>query len=319
MDNGKKGGKPHSDKAHNGKNHNRKVIIDTDCGIDDAIAIMMAVRNGLDVRGITTVSGNTEVEQVTVNVLRVLHFLGRGDIPVFKGAHKPFVKTSVSSAKIHGSDGLGDVGLPRAPFEAQITSAPTAMYEIPKENPGITLITLGPLTNVAMALNLYPKLESLLGRIISMGGALYKGNVTRFAEFNFYFDPEAAQFVFDSKVPLTIVPWDPILQNVILEKDLLKMAKNAGRIAEMIIALEQTPLAFMEEFYGVRAGVFPDPVAVAYAINEKVAKSKIIGNMKMELNKNTIRGASVLTEGERMEIITEVDPEVFKKIFVQTF
>lgn len=314
MDKGKKGGKPHS-KEHISK----KVIIDTDCGIDDAIAIMMALRNGLDVRGITTVSGNTEVEQVTVNVLRVLHFLNRGDVPVFKGAHKPFVKTDVSSVKIHGSDGLGDVGLPEAPFEAQITSAPIAIYEIAKENPGITLITLGPLTNVAMAFNLHPELEHLIGRIVSMGGALYKGNVTRFAEFNFYFDPEAAQFIFDSQVPMSIVPWDPILENVILERDLLKMAENAGRIADMIIALQQTPLAFMEEFYGVRASVFPDPVAVAYVINDKVAKSKIIGNMKMELNNNTMRGASVLTEGERMEIITEIDPEVFKKIFVHTF
>jgi len=314
MNKGKKGGKPHS-KEHISK----KVIIDTDCGIDDAIAIMMALRNGLDVRGITTVSGNTEVEQVTVNVLRVLHFLNRGDVPVFKGAHKPFVKTDVSSVKIHGSDGLGDVGLPEAPFEAQITSAPIAIYEIAKENPGITLITLGPLTNVAMAFNLHPELEHLIGRIVSMGGALYKGNVTRFAEFNFYFDPEAAQFIFDSQVPMSIVPWDPILENVILERDLLKMAENAGRIADMIIALQQTPLAFMEEFYGVRASVFPDPVAVAYVINDKVAKSKIIGNMKMELNNNTMRGASVLTEGERMEIITEIDPEVFKKIFVHTF
>ena len=314
MNKGKKGGKPHS-KEHISK----KVIIDTDCGIDDAIAIMMALRNGLDVRGITTVSGNTEVEQVTVNVLRVLYFLNRGDVPVFKGAHKPFVKTDVSSVKIHGSDGLGDVGLPEAPFEAQITSAPIAIYEIAKENPGITLITLGPLTNVAMAFNLHPELEHLIGRIVSMGGALYKGNVTRFAEFNFYFDPEAAQFIFDSKVPMSIVPWDPILENVILESDLLKMAENAGRIADMIIALQQTPLAFMEEFYGVRASVFPDPAAVAYVINEKVAKSKIIGNMKMELNNNTMRGASVLTEGERMEIITEIDPEVFKKIFVHTF
>ena len=314
MNKGKKGGK-----ISNGKYHGKKVIIDTDCGIDDAIAIMMAVQNGLDIRGITTVSGNTQVDQVTINVLRVLYFLNRGDIPVFKGAHKPFVETNVSSAKIHGSDGLGDVGLPEAPFVAQITSAPAAIYEIAKKNPGITLITLGPLTNVAIALNLYPGLESLLGRIVSMGGALYKGNVTRFAEFNFYFDPEAAQFVFDSKVPLSIVPWDPILQNIIVEKDLLKMAKNAGRIAEMIIALEQTPITFMEEFYGIRASVFPDPAAVAYVINEKVAKSKIIGNMKMELNNNTMRGASVLTEGERMEIITEIDPKVFKNVFLQTF
>jgi inosine-uridine nucleoside N-ribohydrolase len=265
------------------------------------------------------VSGNTYVDQVTVNVLRVLNFLNRSDIPVFKGASKPIVKTNVSSAKIHGTDGLGDVNLPVAPFSEQKTVAPTAIYELAKKNPGITLITLGPLTNVAMALNLYPELETLIGRIVSMGGALYRGNVTRFAEFNFYFDPEAAQFVFDSKVPLTIVPWDPILQNVILEKDLLEMAKDAGKIASMIIELQQTPLAFMEEFYGVRASVFPDPTAVAYVIDERVAKSKIIGNMKMELNGNTMRGASVLTEGERMEIITEIDPVVFKEIFVKTF
>ncbi len=295
----------------------KKIIIDTDCGIDDAIAIMMAVKNGLDVLGITTVSGNTEVNQVTENVLRVLHFIGRDDIPVYKGAHKPTVKNRVESVKIHGKNGLGDVEIEKAKRREDKTPAPVALFEMAKENPGVTVVTLGPLTNIAMAINLYPELETLIGHIISMGGALYQGNVTRFAEFNFFFDPEAAQFVFDTKIPLTIVPWDPILKNVILEKELLNIVKGS-KVGEFILNLEETPMTFMEQFYGMRAAVFPDPVAMAYAISEKVAKHKIIGNMEMELNKNSLRGASILKEGERMEIITEIEPEEFKRLLVDT-
>ncbi len=296
----------------------KKVIIDTDCGIDDAISILMAIRNGLDVKGITTLSGNTNVDQVTENVLRVLHFAERDDIPVFKGASRPLVSELIAGAPVHGRNGLGDVELPPANRTYSDIPAPEAIYKIARENPGVILITIGPLTNVAIAINLYPELKNLIGEIVSMGGALYKGNVTRFAEFNFYFDPEAVQFVFDSNIPLTIVPWDPILENVILEEELIKLMPEDSKIGKLILELEKTPIGFMERFYGVRASVFPDPFAVAYVIDRKVAKNIITGNMKMELNYNTMRGASVLTEGDRMKIITAFNFGVFKNILVKT-
>ncbi len=296
----------------------KKIIIDTDCGVDDAIAILIAIRNGLDVKGITTVSGNTYVDQVTENVLRILHFAGEDNIPVFKGASRPLVSELVEGAPVHGKNGLGDVELPESLTSCSDIPAPVAIYRIAKENPGITLVTLGPLTNVAIALNLYPELGNFIGEIVSMGGALYKGNITRFAEFNFYFDPEAVQFIFDSSVPLTVIPWDPILENVILEKELEEVVSGGGRVGRLILELEKTPIAFMERFYGVRASVFPDPFAVSYVINRDVAKNVITGNMKMELNYNTMRGASVLTEGERMKIVTALDSDVFKNILVKT-
>ncbi len=296
----------------------KKVIIDTDCGVDDAIAILMAIRNGLDVKGITTLSGNTNVDQVTENVLRVLHFAGRDDIPVFKGANMPLVSNLIEGAPVHGRNGLGDVELPPANRTCSDVSAPEAIYRIAKENPGITLITIGPLTNVAMAINLHPELKNLLGEIVSMGGALYKGNVTRFAEFNFYFDPEAAQFVFDSDIPLTVIPWDPILENVILEEELKRIIPEDSKIGKLILDMEKTSIGFMEGFYGVRQSVFPDPFAVSYVINPEVAKSVITGNMRMELNYNVMRGASVLAEGERMKIVTAFNFDVFKNILVKT-
>jgi inosine-uridine nucleoside N-ribohydrolase len=278
----------------------------------------MAIRNGLDVKGITTLSGNTNVDQVTENVLRVLHFAERDDIPVFKGASRPLVSELIAGAPVHGRNGLGDVELPPANRTYSDIPAPEAIYKIARENPGVILITIGPLTNVAIAINLYPELKNLIGEIVSMGGALYKGNVTRFAEFNFYFDPEAVQFVFDSNIPLTIVPWDPILENVILEEELIKLMPEDSKIGKLILELEKTPIGFMERFYGVRASVFPDPFAVAYVIDRKVAKNIITGNMKMELNYNTMRGASVLTEGDRMKIITAFNFGVFKNILVKT-
>ncbi len=296
----------------------KKIIIDTDCGIDDAIAILMAVQNGLDVKGITTLSGNTYVDQVTENVLRILHFIDKDDIPVFKGASRPLVSELIAGAPVHGKNGLGDVELPKSGRSHSEIPAPVAIYQIAKENPGITLITLGPLTNIAIALNIYPELRKLIGEIVSMGGALYRGNITRFAEFNFYFDPEAAQFVFDSGIPLTIVPWDPVVENVIPEKDLKSMIPKNSKIGKLILDLEQTPIRFMEQFYGIRASVFPDPFVVSYVLDSRVASNSITGNIKMELNYNTMRGASVLIEGNRMKIITALDLDVFKNLLMKT-
>ncbi len=296
----------------------KKVVIDTDCGVDDAIAIIMALENGLDVKGITTVSGNTHVKQVTENVLKVLHYVGRDDIPVFKGASRPLVSKPVGGAPVHGKNGLGDIELPLPERTFEPLSAPEAIYEMAEENPGITVITIGSLTNIAMAVNLHPELETFIGRIVSMGGALYRGNITRFAEFNFYFDPEAVQFVFDTKIPLTVIPWDPILDNAIAEEELKGIVSEKSKIGNLILELEKTPMDFMERFYGARSSVFPDPFAVSYVIDPHVAKTKITGNMVMELNYNTMRGASVLSEGERMEIVTSLDMDVFKDLLYKT-
>lgn len=298
----------------------RKIIIDTDCGVDDAVAIMMALSaDDVEIAGITTVSGNTHVEQVTENVLRLLSYFDRSSIPVYKGAYVPLVAAPHHSERIHGQNGLGDVELPAAGKSAEIESAPAAIYRIAKENPGLTLITLGPLTNIAIAINLYPELKDLIEGIVAMGGALETGNVTRFAEFNFYFDPEAVQFVINSGIAMSIVPWDPIVKLPVTEKELKNLIPEGSRSGKLFLDIQQVTMSFIEKFHGIRATMLPDPAAVAFFLDRSVASSTITGNLKMELNYNTLRGASILNDGARMEIVTQLNRERFKEAIRSIF
>jgi len=132
----------------------KKVLIDTDCGVDDAVAIMIALASSeLEVLGLTTVNGNVGVEQVTENVLRLLPFLGREDIPVFRGASRPLIGQPRHAEGVHGSNGLGDVRLDDAGKRLENAGAPEGMLRLARENPGLSLVALGPLTNVAITLN----------------------------------------------------------------------------------------------------------------------------------------------------------------------
>ncbi len=297
----------------------KNILIDTDCGVDDSIAIMMALAaDNISVKGITTVSGNTYVDQVTDNVLRLVSYFGFKDIPVYRGAHRPLVAAPKTGERIHGKNGLGDVELPSTDKKVEDISAPEAIYRVARENPGITLVTLGPLTNVAMAFNLFPDLKDYVKEIVSMGGALYEGNVTRFAEFNFYFDPEAAQYVLGMEIPMTTLPWDPVVKLPFMETELKSMFGVGGdieavknRAVRFLFEVQQVTISFIERFHGIRATMLPDPEAMAYVINRDSALKKITGALTMELNNNTLRGASVLGDGHKMEIITEVNKETF--------
>jgi len=296
-----------------------KIIIDTDCGIDDAIAILIALRSKIDVLGITAVSGNVNVNQVTENVLRLLHFVERDDIPVFKGATKALIEKAVFGAAIHGKNGLGDVELPRAVRNFEDIPAPSAIFNIASKNPGLTLVTLGPLTNIAMALNLYPELKDYVSRIVSMGGAIDKGNVTRFAEFNFYADPEAVEFVLLSGIPMEITPWDAVLGVPLTERELEVSFKRGTKLGDFIIAMEQTTLSFVEKRRGIHTAFLADPLAMASFVEPDIVNNRLVCTIKMELNYNTMRGVSVLNEGESVELITEISKEKFLNFISKIF
>ncbi|BAL81538.1 nucleoside hydrolase [Caldisericum exile] len=297
---------------------NYKMIIDTDCGIDDAVTIMSAIKYGIDIVGITTVSGNVYVDQVTDNVLRILNFMGRNDIKVFKGAHKPLISEKTTPAKIHGENGLGNVELEKSEKIAEEIPAPFAIYKLAKENPGIILLTLGPLTNIAMAFNLYPELKNYVSKIVSMGGAVNVGNVTRFAEFNFFYDPEAAEFVLRLGIPIHLVPWDPVVSTPIFEDELKETFK--GKEGALILQMEKAVMDFVEKSRGVRGVFLPDPMALVTFLSPNIIKSKINTSMHMELSHGSLmRGASFIGEGHGTEIIMEVDKRNFLDFFKNIF
>lgn len=295
-----------------------KMIIDTDCGIDDAITIITAIKYGIDVVGITTVSGNVNVDQVTDNVLRILHFLKKDDIPVFKGAHRPYVSLNSTPAKIHGNNGIGDVVL-EAPYKTYNDEpAPYAIYKLAKEAGNVILLTLGPLTNVAMALNLYPDLPKYISKIVAMGGAVNVGNVTRFAEFNFFFDPEAAEFVLRQGIPIHLVPWDPVVATPIFETELKETFKEEE--GNLILNMEKSVMDFVEKARGIRAVFLPDPMALATFLDKEIIKYKINSALHMELSHGSLlRGASLVGEGSGIDIVMEVDKTRFLNFFKNIF
>ena len=295
----------------------KKIFIDSDCGIDDATAIMIALASpDIEVVGISAVAGNAGLDHVVNNITGILAYFGREDIPVYKGATTSLLGERIHAEGVHGSDGVGDVELPKNSKTVETLMAPDGLYKAAKENPGLTLVTLGPLTNIAMSINLYPELKSLMKEIVIMGGALEKGNITKFAEFNFAADPESVQFVFEAGIPLTIVPWDVAVIAMYTEEELDALGLKDSKAGKLLLDMQKVPLDFLEQVFGFRGVGFPDPLTMAYVVDETIASRRIKGNLKMELSFNTMRGASVPSEGLEMDIILEIKKEKFNPILM---
>jgi inosine-uridine nucleoside N-ribohydrolase len=187
-----------------------RVIIDTDPGVDDAFALLLAMRSpDLKIEGITAVAGNVPLELTLPNALRMVEIAGRNDIPVAAGAKAPLVRRLVTAAYAHGENGLGGAVFPEPKIKPVSEPAAELMRATIRKYPGeLTLITVGPLTNVATALNMDSELARMVRGLVMMGGSLSGGNITPAAEFNVYVDPEAARIVFQSGIPITMVGLD---------------------------------------------------------------------------------------------------------------
>jgi inosine-uridine nucleoside N-ribohydrolase len=187
-----------------------RVLIDTDPGVDDAFALLLAMRSPeLKIEGITAVAGNVPLELTLPNALRMVEIAGRTDIPVAAGAKAPLLRRLVTAAYAHGENGLGGAVFPEPTLKPVAEPAAELIRSVIKKYPkDVTLITVGPLTNVAAALNSDPELASLIKGVVMMGGSLSGGNITPAAEFNIYVDPEAARIVFQSGIPVTMVGLD---------------------------------------------------------------------------------------------------------------
>jgi len=296
----------------------KKVVIDTDCGVDDAVAVMIALAHReLEVLGLTTVNGNVGVKQVTENVLRLLPVLGREDIPVYGGASRPLIARPHHAPGVHGRNGLGDIELPDAGKRIEDAGAPDGLLALARENPGLTLVALGPLTNVAIALNLHPELEDLLGEIVSMGGAVGRGNVTPYAEFNYYVDPESVRVVLESRVPLTVVAWDAAVKMAHTEEQLRVLGPEDNKVWKLLLDMHQPLFSHLEKVYGARVAMFPDPITMAYVVNPTISREQFKSDLKMEAADSPRRGASLLEKGDRVKMIMEIDMAGFQSILLE--
>lgn len=216
----------------------RPIIIDTDPGIDDALAIAIALHShDLDVRHITTVHGNVSLDKTTTNALELLAFFEK-DIPVSAGADRPLIRQPIHASQIHGESGMDGYTFPE-PTDDLITDqhAVNAMYqEIMESHDKITLVPIGPLTNIALLIRLYPEVVQRIEEIVLMGGAIGVGNASPAAEFNVLADPEAAHIVFTSGIPLAMLGLDIGDQARVFKADSLRL-KEMNNTGEMVYHL----------------------------------------------------------------------------------
>ncbi|MFG3023072.1 nucleoside hydrolase [Streptomyces sp. NPDC048254] len=217
------------------------VIIDCDTGVDDALALLFAVRHpGIDLRAVTCVAGNTDVDGVVRNTLTVLERAGAGDVPVARGAERPLIEAARSARHVHGTDGMGDLGLPApARRPADVDAVTLLRREILASPRPVTLVPTAPLTNIALLLRTHPEVTGNIERIVFMGGAVATGNATPVAEFNVWHDPEAAAVLLTAGVPITMYGLD-VFQRVVVPgaevRRLRASAEPGARLAGDLLA-----------------------------------------------------------------------------------
>jgi pyrimidine-specific ribonucleoside hydrolase len=245
------------------------LVIDTDPGIDDALALLLALASPeVDLRLVTTVHGNVDLMQTTDNALRVLHLAGRPDVPVAAGARTSLVVAQAERAgHVHGEAGLGGVLLPPSPAAVDPRPAIVALAELLTSSPEpVTVAAIGPLTNIALLLAVYPEAAARIGRLVVMGGSAARGgNVTAAAEFNVWADPEAAAVVFRAGLPTVMVGLDVTLPTVLTEAGIARFAA-AGPVGAQAAAILRQYLDHARSSYGTDGVVVHDALALTEAI-----------------------------------------------------
>jgi purine nucleosidase len=274
----------------------RVFLIDTDTASDDAVALIMALR-APDVRvvAITTVAGNVPLLQSTRNALYTVELCG-ANVPVYQGADKPLLRTYQNATWFHGRDGLGDHNYPAPRQSAEGGHAVDAIIETIEENPGIVMVTLGPLTNVALALAKNPEIAAKVERCVIMGGApCCEGNVTPAAEYNIWVDPEAAGMVMRSGLTVELVGWHLCRGDAVLhEDDIAHVLGFNTALAKFAIECN----SHARKAYKVQTGedgiCLPDPVAMSIALDPSIGADWSEHFVEVETQSELTRGMTVV-------------------------
>jgi len=274
----------------------RTFLIDTDTASDDAVAIVMALRHpDVDVAAITVVSGNVPVDQGVRNALYTVELCER-DVPVYRGADRPLAREPVHAHFFHGGDGLGNMGYPSPIGSPRERAATDAIIETIREHPGIVVVTLGPLTNVALAVHRDPDVVSHVGRCVVMGGAAATvGNVTPAAEYNFWVDPDAARVVFHSGLPIEMVGWELSRGEANLLPHEMEMVRAFDTpLAHFALDCNRTALEANRRQSADPGLGLPDPVAMAVALDPTICTRHSRHYVDIETRSDLTRGMSVV-------------------------
>ncbi len=287
----------------------RHFLIDTDTASDDAVALVMALTYpDVKVEAITAVSGNVHVDQAVQNALYTVGLCGK-QVPVYRGAEKPILRSLETAEYAHGRDGMGDIGLPlsgRIPAEGH---GVTEIIETINRFAGnITLVTLGPLKNIALALLQDPSIAGKVKDCITMGGTGQgRGNVTPVAEYNIWVDPEAARIVFESAIPITMVGWDASLAYATFNLQEMEKLRSVGTpLAQFCVDIQKALNKFSVEKMNLEGFDLPDPLAMAVALDPSVATMTKHLFVAIETESELCRGQTVVDH----QAITKHKPNV---------
>jgi purine nucleosidase len=316
----------------------KKIIFDTDPGTDDALALMLALNSPeLDVRAITVVPGNVTAEMGLENALRMVSLANRCDIPVAAGAEHPLFQKLITAEFWHGKNGLADIELPKSKCRVDPRFGPDLIIHLVHAFPHeITLVPVGPLTNIALALQKDPSIVPLVKEVILMGGSISGGNVNAAAEANIYNDPEAAQMVFQAGWPLTMVGLEVGDKALFTQKYLDELGKTHGPINDFIYSVNKFLIGLSATF-GSPGSPMYDPSAVAVAIDPTLVKTQdmrvdvetrgaftrgeTVANRHLAVERNVLHGDRYVIEGvdkvaANAKVCVDVDADRFLQLFV---
>ena len=307
----------------------RKIIIDTDPGQDDAAAIMLAFASPeeIDILGLCAVAGNVPLKLTSRNIRIISELCGRTDIPVYEGAEKPLVRKPITAEHVHGSTGLNGPVLDEPTMEAQKQHAVDFIIETLMREPAgtVTLCTLGALTNVALALLKAPEIADRVKELVMMGGGFFEGgNITPAAEFNIYVDPQAADIVFRSGMPVVMMPLD-VTHKLLTTKARVNRIRDIGTrpaiaMAEMLEFFER----FDIEKYGSDGGPLHDPSVIAYLLKPELFEGREC-NVEIEVISELTMGMTVVDwwrvtdRPANARVMRNVDADGFFELLTERF
>jgi len=316
----------------------KKIIFDTDPGSDDAMALMLALNSPeLDVRAITVVPGNVTAAQGLENALRMVSLANRCDIPVAAGAQHPLFQKLITAEFWHGKNGLANVELPPSKCKVDSRYGPDLIVQMVHAAPHeITLVPVGPLTNIALAVERDPSIVPLVKEVILMGGSISGGNVNAAAEANIYNDPEAAQTVFQAGWPVTMVGLDVGDKALLSQKYLDQLGSTHGPVNDFIHSVAQYLVGLAAKFGSPGTPMY-DPLAVGVAVDATLVKApemhvdvetrgdftrgETVANRHGYVEKNVLHGDRYVIEGvdqvaPNAKVCTDVEADRFLQLFV---
>ena len=299
------------------------VILDCDPGHDDAIALLLALASPeLELLGVTTVAGNQTLEKTTANALRVLELVGRGDVPVAAGADRPLARELFIAAYVHGESGLDGPALPEpqsAPVDQHAVDF-LAERILACDRP-VTLVPVGPLTNVALLLARHPEAVENVERIVIMGGAVAEGNVTPAAEFNIYVDPEAAWRVFRSGVSVTMIGLD-VTHKALMMPSHVQRLRASGDVGRFVAELHDFFVQYHRRTYGTEGAPIHDAVAVAQVLRPGIVET-LHRHVDVDCESRLCRGRTVVDlwrrtgEEPNAEVGVDIDAAAFLELLCE--